>query len=514
MATLVCIRALEPGPFLTVPILGGYSSLDLLDLAIAALAQEHRVVVLTAPGDETRYPDRWQRVALTDSREAPLIDTLIELAHAGQTATSILYHHADEPFLDPTFVTRMIADHHRYVAEYTFADGYPGGLAPEILAPSVLPRLRALAREEPAGREALFTIIQRDINAFDIETLLADDDMRLLRIELNCSSRRNWLLCKRVAEAVVAATDPAGVPPPATRQAPAVPAVETIVSTIRADLGLLRTLPAYVMVDVVEGSPQDVAYSPYRLFGPAGKGKQREMTVDRFASLIARVEDFSPGSVYSIGAWGEPGLHGSIDDLIGAAASVPLVIETSGVGWDSAALEQVLARTQDVTWIVHLDAIDESEYRRVRGDGFLEAMRFTERLFAAAPAKTYVQTVRYTDLESHTEAFYRYWKERTDNIIIQKYDPVCGVLEDKRVTDISPVHRFPCWHLKRDLLVMIDGTVPRCREDIHGNHAAGNIFSDGVEAVWDSLDPVHRAHVRGEYPSICAECDEYYTFNF
>ena len=495
-----------------MPILGGYSSAELLDRAIASLAEVQRVVVLTQPGDQTSYPERWQRVPLPDTGEGALIDTIAELAKNGQTITEILIRHADEPFLDPLFATRMIAEHRRYVAEYTFADGYPGGLAPEILAPSVLPRLRALSRDESAGRDALFTIIQRDINAFDIETLLAEDDMRLLRIELNCSSRRNWLLCKRVAEAATPATTSPSSPasPPTT----SVPTIDTIVSTIRADLGLLRTLPAYVMVDVVEGTPQDVAYSPYRLFGPAGKGKQREMAAERFASIIAEVEHFSPGSVYSIGAWGEPGLHSAVLELVEAAADVPLVIETSGVGWDPAVLERILARDQDLTWIVHLDAIEEGTYRRVRGDGFTEAMRFTERLFSAAPAKAYVQTVRYTDLESHTEAFYRFWHERTENIIVQKYDPVCGVLEDKRVTDVSPVHRFPCWHLKRDLMVMVDGTVPRCREDIYRKHAVGNIFSDGIEAVWDALDPVHRAHARGEYPAICVQCDEYYTFNF
>ena len=97
---------------------------------------------------------------------------------------------------------------------------------------------------------------------------------------------------------------------------------------------------------------------------------------------------------------------------------------------------------------------------------------------------------------------------------MQKYDPFCGALPDRKVADLSPLKRFPCWHLKRDLHVRMDGEVPLCREDLGLRHRLGNVFSDGLPAVWAAQERFYREHLREEYPELCRSCDEYYTFNF
>ncbi len=74
--------------------------------------------------------------------------------------------------------------------------------------------------------------------------------------------------------------------------------------------------------------------------------------------------------------------------------------------------------------------------------------------------------------------------------------------------------RFPCWQNKRELYVRLDGTVPRCREDIRSEFTLGNLFSDPIETIWENGEQLHREHIAGSYPDICGECDEYYSFNF
>ncbi|HET6451800.1 MAG TPA: SPASM domain-containing protein, partial [Spirochaetia bacterium] len=110
--------------------------------------------------------------------------------------------------------------------------------------------------------------------------------------------------------------------------------------------------------------------------------------------------------------------------------------------------------------------------------------------------------------------FYRQWKTRTENVIIQKYDSFHGTLPDRTVADLSPLKRFPCWHLKRDMAILLDGSVPLCREDVHTSVRLGNAFHDELAVIWDSAREIHRSHLSGTYPGICAACDEYYTFNF
>ena len=130
------------------------------------------------------------------------------------------------------------------------------------------------------------------------------------------------------------------------------------------------------------------------------------------------------------------------------------------------------------------------------------------------PQRTWVQAVRMKDNEEDLEIFYRTWRARTENVIIQKYDSFSGFLPDRSVADLSPLKRFPCWHLKRDMAILLDGTVPLCKEDLRASVKLGNALADDLSAIWESARRIHRSHVSGEYPGICAACDEYYTYNF
>ena len=131
-----------------------------------------------------------------------------------------------------------------------------------------------------------------------------------------------------------------------------------------------------------------------------------------------------------------------------------------------------------------------------------------------APKTGYIQCVRMRENEDVLEAFYRHWKERTSNIIIQKYDSFSLFLPENSVTDISPLKRNCCWHLKRELTILLDGTVPLCREDLNKSIVMGNMFSDPIEDIWNRGKEVFALHQRKEYPKICENCDEYYTYNF
>jgi spiro-SPASM protein len=163
---------------------------------------------------------------------------------------------------------------------------------------------------------------------------------------------------------------------------------------------------------------------------------------------------------------------------------------------------------------VSLDARSEAVYGNLRGEGFVEAVKTVERLKQLFPENLYVQAVRMKDNEEDLERFFKEWKEKIGNVIIQKYDHFCHTLSDVRVTDLSPLKRFPCWHNKRDVVILLDGSVPMCREDIKRENLLGNIWDDGVEEIWNRGLSVYEKHIEGNYPSLCKDCDEYYTYNF
>ncbi|HEB11250.1 MAG TPA: spiro-SPASM protein, partial [Spirochaetales bacterium] len=74
--------------------------------------------------------------------------------------------------------------------------------------------------------------------------------------------------------------------------------------------------------------------------------------------------------------------------------------------------------------------------------------------------------------------------------------------------------RFPCWHIKRDVNILLDGSVPLCREDISAGHILGNVLKPGLAEVWENGKVFYLEQLKGEYTDICQKCDEYYTYNF
>ncbi|MBN2051483.1 MAG: spiro-SPASM protein [Spirochaetales bacterium] len=478
------------------PLAGG-SSAFLRAVKIAGSLPEVRKVLVFG-GEDVPSGDDWEVLRRPGWSRKTLIE---DMDASSEDYDHIFYFFADCPLIDPRLAAGMFHDHIEYFADYTFADGYPYGLTPEILKKSILKPLLRLAEkaDEPVGRDALFQVLQKDINAFDIETKIAPVDLRLLRVSLACDTRRNSLLVRRVMEA-------GGLDE------------TTIVSILQEKPGILRTLPAFVSVQVTDGYPQEVSYLPPGYYSVEKNAKGKEMSPEHFFRIVKKVADFAEDAVVSLSFRGDPFLHSSLHRLIEGALGFPklqVLLETPGTACREEDLTSLIHLGGDrVTWIVELDARDEQLYRRLRGEGYHKACRTAEYLLSASPGTTYVQAVRMKENEEDLEQFYRFWKEKTEHVIIKKYNFFHGQLPQVKVTDLSPLKRFPCWHMKRDLSVLVDGRVPLCSDDLAPEYVLGSLFDDSLEDIWQNGFKEYAAHLAGDYRSMCVECDEYYTFNF
>ncbi len=491
------------------PLAGGASAYRrCLDFA-AALPGLERGLVLEG---STLLPDGpFPR----ERREAWSLDAVLgKLGDLGEGLDAVFFFWADQPFLDTHLALRMLDNFRRYRAQYGFADGYPLGLATEILSPRIVPALRSLLAGMDRGsvdipaRDSLFTVIQKDINAFDIETEISPIDLRDLRLTLACDSKRETLLVERLLAA-------GGADEP------------SLLDLIPRRLDLLRSLPAFVQVQVSGACPQSCALCPYPKFGGDILSRQDHMPRDRFSDILDQVVELSGDAVIDISLWGEPSLHPDIGGLIEEVLSRPalsLIVETSGIGWDRSIPERLagLPGRDRIHWVVSLDAWSPELYARLRGPGYAEyaeASAFADLLIGLFPRTAYAQIVRTRDNEAELEAFWRGWKKKTENVIVQKYATCAGLLPERSVADLSPLVRRPCWHLKRDLAILIDGTVTLCRECARKEIVLGHAFEAkgevpaGIRAAWEAGEAQHLLHVQGAWPAPCASCDEYYTYN-
>ncbi len=477
---------------------GDKSALDMVLQFAENLPDTDSIVLLCGEGfPVSSYPDidtihdeRWTVSKLTNW-----------LARLSEGFDHVFYMYGDTPFLDNDKADEMYSNHLKYAAQYSFADGYPIGVAPEIIESGTLKLIDGLAagNETPVERDSIFEVLKKDINAFDIETDIAAIDQRLLRVTLSADTNRNTLLLRRMIDDDVRD-------------------LENITLFLSRKPEQLRTLPAFVNIQIEDGCPQACSYCPWPVVRGDVKAERAQMEVEKFRSVLEKVAGFAGDATVGISLWGEPSLHDSVEEIAGAVAcfeGLSLLIETSGIGWRSGALDRILETVGDRTeWIVSLDALDADLYSQLRGEGMKEAVDTARYLLQRAGRAAHIQAVRMKENEGELQEFYKFWKAHTDNIIVQKYDFVSGLLPQRKVTDLSPLKRFPCWHLKRDLSILLDGSVPLCREDIKHEHALGNIFTDPLEEIWKKGEEWYLKHTQGEYPGLCRECDEYYTYNF
>ncbi len=525
MGNLAVIDIVSLSPLAREPVFGGPSALERTLKWASELPEWQGTVLLAGRADE--LPEGCQLISGQPSASGGKLRALVldkwneeELVRALMSAAAESFGETDAPAealffmrgdsaLPDTQTSRVLWNlHYRYDAEYTFADGYPEGLVPQILSVQLPARLLPLARGREGGvvRDSLFEILRQDINAFDVETHLAPEDLRMERVSITCDTRRN----RDIAEKLYAA---GGVD------------AESLCRIIPENGRLLRSFPAYFPIQITDYSPQSVSYCPFALKTDPRKGGSF-MESSRFISLCERIIDFAGDAVFSLSPAGEPAAHPDIENLIrgalkaGERAGNPpvsrVLVETSGIGWKDGVLESLAADYSGgrLMWILTMDASDEELYRRIRGEGLEEAEASARRLHRLFGRNFYLQAVRMEENEEHLETFYRKWQDEGVQVIIQKYNTFGGLLPNKQPADLSPLKRFPCWHLKRDMPVMLDGTVPASWVRTQWDKPAWNVFTHSLEEIWAAGETLYQQHVNGEYPGSCGACDEYYTFNF
>jgi len=408
---------------------------------------------------------------------------------------------ADAPLVRADLVTQLVDLHRRYRADYTFADGYPVGLTPEVVRPGILAILAPWAadRRGPVDRETFFQLLSTDINRFDVETDLSPIDLRGRRLSLTADSLRGWTLLDRyVADAAL--------------DTPA------FLAAIEASAERTRTLPATLHVQVTDGVLQVPLWSPQLQFAPGALTQRNHLDRSRWNDLLDRALALAGDLTVLPSFWGEPSLHPHIVELLSDALAKPglrVCVETSGLGWNLGDLESLAARgPTNLDWVVELDSDVPGTYAQIRGEGFAEAQAFTQALVKLFPGRVWPQTVRMGVNEAEMEAFYQRWKAEAGQVIIQKHNDFGGRLPRAKPSDLSPWKRHPCWHLARDLAVFLDGTTVVCRDDFARTQPLGNVWSEDLAVVWGRGASLFGRHVRGDWPDVCRNCDEWYTFHF
>jgi spiro-SPASM protein len=497
MKTLIVIAAFTPQPLWKRPL--GNKTLDLWVEGAARQALPEAEIFWLGPKDAQGVPPDWLKGRTWVAVEDGGVETVVERLSSG--FDELVWLWVDEPLVRPELIRRLVELHRDYRAEYTFADGFPQGLTPEVLDPKIVPTLRSFAQKEGLNRTRpwWFSLVSQDINAFDVETELSPVDLRMERLSFRADSLRNFVLMERWQERSLGD-------------------LKRFLEELRDNPVQRRTLPATLQVQISAGVRQVPLWSPLLQFRPEALSSREFLDLDVFSSWVTTAAEWAGGLTVMPSLWCEPSLHPDFLTLARrawAVSGVRLVVETSGLGWNEEVLTSLSHEAAGrLDWIVELDSNVESTYTKIRGEGFAEAQATTLRLIELFPGHVWPQTVRMNETEEETESFYRFWKEKAGQAIILKYNFFGGVLPQRKPADLSPWKRHPCWHLQRDLAVFLDGKVVPCRDALDRHLILGQAGVDTWEAIWKAGEAAFARHAQQDYPEVCRLCDEYYTFFF
>lgn len=489
------------------------------------------------------------KAELAQNTTAALIDKLCEVC-GNEGATNLIFAMGGCPFLSSVLIKKVLNAHLSYNADFTQCDGFIDGVAPVAIKCETLFLLQKLLKMDlykniacqSASQNSLFYVIERDINSYEVEDVICDDDYRLLRLSLNCSCKQNFISCVNLYNKILPQNNNTNTcNDTSNNKEPALPRyfcddsddsdIDSLQKLAKNSVDVLRTVPNFYCVS-------------------------SDMEQSKFADLMQLISDESDTAIISIESpkinlIKEVFKHSGLKLLIELGSGPFISIKRAGgVNCNEVSddlknisdslckeIKEIISTSQarrgndeyffDICWIVDFTDV-------LGGDDTLQMSVFNT-LYNNFPGFVYPEMTRKISNEEYLEKFYRYWSD--DNspsggvLSIKKYSNYCGTIPNENPVDLSPVERNYCYHLRRDMLIYANGDVPHCQfqpkniignvfdkgyKENSGNNGEGDFIkaSPSCENGETNIDIIQEIFKRADSNSECESCDEYYTFNF
>lgn len=515
MPTLVALYCVDISTYAKDFVIKNKSAIEMSIENALLLPDCKKVLIIINKKDKVAIDSLEQKGQLDERIEVRTLDKvsayniLSECSKEKNICSDVFLYPLDAPFIDVEESLTLYKRHIKYSAEYSFADGFPQFLLPQILSIGLCEILSRFAKDElcEVSHNFLFELIKKDINSYDIETLVSPEDVRILKLSFIVDSKRALMLCKNFF----------GIN------------TKNYFEMINSSPLMLKTLPRYYMIEICPNR----CYTP--IYRPPVVKDAKIMSVEDFNIIIEKISSFSNDAVVSLSLYGDPLEHPQFVEIVKKSLSynnISLLIETHGnkkEGQDkleaikdvSLASPMRASLTPPLYWITAIDATRWETYSKVYNVKEEEAKLLLKTAYETAEKATaifgstsYVQIVRMLENEDDLEGFYRNWKERGVDVIIQKYNHFCKALPDRRVADLSPIKRMPCRHINREMCINYNGDVLLCYQDIANKNILGNVLREEMNEIWQRFDAPCVEQANLKFGGLCELCDEYYTYNF
>lgn len=462
---------------------------------LSAYAQEYTLEVLPQDSEIALMNQIWKK----NSSSVALIDAVA-------------------PLLDEQSVRELFAIHENYLAEFTYAENLPAGMGVDFFSPGFLKTFHYVHNSKEEYLSSFHHIAayaKKNIQKFHSEIHFVEPDMRNYRLQFTLNKKRNYHLVTNILEQK------------ADMQ------FKHLDDFLNANPNIMALKPAYLEIELTSACEYSCSFCP-RTF-------VQDPLVDMDSSLLlTRLKEFKENSfgdtAIAFGGMGEPLQHPQIKEILQELYKMDedtnafsfVLLETNGLHLHllADAEKQLL---QKMRIIVNINGIQN--YADIHGSSMenFETVRANMQMlkerYAAlgleAKEHIWIQTLKMEENEQEIDALFELSDSLQVSFLLQKYNRFL-FMPEKRLSDMTPLERFFCWHLARDLYIRADGSVAFCKQDVQNkclvssseDPRADSLKEKSIEEIFASRKKYFEKNFHGDYSFCqCEQCDEYYTFN-
>ncbi|MGC4033418.1 MAG: radical SAM protein [Tepidisphaeraceae bacterium] len=245
---------------------------------------------------------------------------------------------------------------------------------------------------------------------------------------------------------------------------------------------------------------------------------RNDMTSEQLERIIAEVSDVDDARITLAGV-GDPLLHPQAIEFISRLTKVAAVaVETDLIDTSADTLINLAHTGLDVV-AVHLPATSPAIYQRVMGVDRLANVLENIRLLldarrnrvAGVPIVAPVFTKLLANFDE-METWYDTWLRAVGSAVINGPSSFGGRLTGVEVADMTPPIRRECQGIRDRIVVLSDGTIVACEQDLTAENPLGKIDQTSLASVWAGpMKRLAEEHAAlNELPTICRQCKEWH----
>lgn len=409
-----------------------------------------------------------------------------------------LYFTGISPLLDSHLTEKAWNRHKNFFSQYSYSENLPQGLTPTIITREFLTSLPDTLATD------VHSFFLKNINQYDVDIFFQAPDLRQLRLDFRLASYRSLTLIHGLLSLGEIS-------------------YENLLPKLKENPELFRSAPSYLEWEIYKGCELKCTFCPREFVDTTNDGSFVSLEDVKKTISKLNAELTSPITI-SLTGNGEPLLHPEFQSVIKEILKLnvlsELIIESALYTNTESLLSLINSldplEKEKLCIIVNVATLKPEVYKSLYGISELEnVLKTVDILAEILPSKSlHVQMIKMKEVEEEIDPYFTFFEKKGINIILQKYNTFANKLPERRVSDLTPIHRDFCWHLVRDLSVSVDGSVSICKQN--QTEVIGNLYTETIQDVWQKGLDFFNYSFKGDHgkiPAPCLNCDEWYTFN-